>query len=375
MRRFALLALLAALLLPLGGCTLTVYNSYRDIESLEVVQAIGLDSSAGGVTLSAATGPDASGREPLRLTQYGESLDAAMRSMEQLAGGGTLFFSGTGAIVLGASAAAESARWLDALARSKELRLDTEMYVLRSGPAEDFVAGEDSPEDVFADLDALAKRCGEDGPAPVPTCADVSRSLIENGAALSQAIEKAEGPEGKYTAVPAGYCVLTPDGVAGWLDADAALGAGLLMGGPGTSVVELPGGVTAELAGAKVSVEAVWDGGSLTALEVSADIRGSVIEAQAGSDLDSEAAWETLESELAEKLLGCLRDALDASQALEADFLGLGRMVESAHPVKFAALGGGWESIFPGLEIRVSGGAEIVNMREYSRSPYEEAGR
>ena len=83
--RKAIIALALALMLPLSGCTLSVYNSYRDIESLKVVQAIGLDlSEDGSVVLSAATGPDASGREPLRITQEGPSLDAAMRSAEDV---------------------------------------------------------------------------------------------------------------------------------------------------------------------------------------------------------------------------------------------------------------------------------------------------
>ena len=39
MRRAAI-ALAASALLALSGCTLSIYNSYRDIESLEVVQAL-----------------------------------------------------------------------------------------------------------------------------------------------------------------------------------------------------------------------------------------------------------------------------------------------------------------------------------------------
>ena len=120
MRRAAI-ALLAAAMLTLSGCTLSIYNSYRDIESLEVVQALGLDSAEnGGVLLSVATGSDASGKEPVRLKQEAESMDGAMRGLEELAGRGTLFFSGTQAIVLGKEAANEAARWLDAVARSKE---------------------------------------------------------------------------------------------------------------------------------------------------------------------------------------------------------------------------------------------------------------
>ena len=269
MRRAAI-ALAASALLALSGCTLSIYNSYRDIESLEVVQALGLDTAGdGGVLLSVATGADASGREPVRLTQEAESLDGAMRGMEQLTGRGRLFFSGTGAIVLGAPAAAESARWLDAIARSKELRLDTELYVLRSGEAAGLLTSDDAPEDVFASLNALGERVRSDGPAPVPTCSDVSRSLISSGAALAAAIDVAEGADGRLTPVPAGFAILTAGGLAGWLDEDAAIGAGFFMGGPGISVVELESGVTAELAGAELDVSPVWNGGALSGLDVS----------------------------------------------------------------------------------------------------------
>ena len=63
-------AVMAMGMLFLSGCTLSVYNSYRDIENLDVVQVIGLDAvDGGGVRFSVATGPDSSGREPVRLTQ------------------------------------------------------------------------------------------------------------------------------------------------------------------------------------------------------------------------------------------------------------------------------------------------------------------
>ena len=247
-------ALSAAALLALGGCAQSIYVNYRDIESLRVVQALGLDAAAdGGVVLSAASGPDASGREPLRLTREGESLDAAMRELEALTGGGQLFFAGTGAIVLGEAAADEAARWLDAVTRSKELRLDTELYVLRGGEAAELLCGEDAPEDVFAALDALAQRLRRNGPSPAPGCADAARALTGSGAALAAAIELEKGAEGKLTPVPAGFAVLTDSGLAAWLEDEAALGAGIFAGGPGAALLEL-GGVTVELAGAKASL-------------------------------------------------------------------------------------------------------------------------
>ncbi len=367
-----ILAVTALSMLCLSGCTLTVYNSYRDIENMEVVQVVGLDASGEeGVTLSVATGADASGREPVRLTQEASSLDGAMRAMEQLSGPGYLFYSGTGAIVMGEGAAEEAERWLDAVARSKELRLDVELYVFRHGRAEALIAGEDALEDVYAGLAGLAKLVREDGPSPVPTCADVSRKLLSSGAALATAIETKEGVDGKLTPVPSGYAILTSGGLAGWLSGGEAIGAGLFMGGPGISVVELAGGITAELAGADVGVDALWgDDGEVESISVRVDVKGSVIEAPAGSNLGSEESWEQLERELAEAVRGWVSGMLEKSRTLKADFLDFGHLIESMHPLKFADMPRPWGEVYPDIDISVEVEAEILNMREYSVSPF-----
>ena len=371
MRRAAI-ALLAAAMLTLSGCTLSIYNSYRDIESLEVVQALGLDSAEnGGVLLSVATGSDASGKEPVRLKQEAESIDGAMRGLEELAGRGTLFFSGTQAIVLGKEAANEAARWLDAVARSKELRLDTELFVLKNGEASELLTGENAPDDVSASLNALADRVRSDGPSPVPTCADISRSLIESGAALAMAIDTAEDTEGKAVPISDGFAILTPDGLAGWLEGDEALGAGLFLGELGISIVELSSGITAELAGADVSINPVWgNNGEITGIDVAVEARGSIIEAPPGSDLGNAGSWDGLEAELADLVCGWAEAALNRSVGLNADFLGFGRHIESTQPVKFENMPVSWQETFPDLEVSISGSARILNIREYSDSPY-----
>ena len=88
MRRAATALAAPALLAP-SGCTLSIYNSYRDIESLEVVQALGLDTpGVGGVLLSVATGADASGREPVGHTQAAGSRGGARGGRGQGNGGG-----------------------------------------------------------------------------------------------------------------------------------------------------------------------------------------------------------------------------------------------------------------------------------------------
>ncbi len=367
MRR--IIALLLALALPaLGGCARSIYANYRDIESLEVVQALGIDSGPGGVTVSVATGADASGREPLRLSAEGASLDEAMRALSESAGAASLFFSGTGAVVLGEGAAAETARWLDAMARSRELRLDTELYVLRGARAAELVAGKSAPEDVFAALDALAERMRRSGAGRVPTCADAARALTGSGAALAAAIEL-EGGE----PVPAGYAALVPGGPAIFLTGAAARGTGIFLGGPGAELTALPGGVVCELAGVETELNPVWArDGSLARLEVSAAARAMVTEAPVGLDLGSAETAAALEGELAEAVRGWLEAALAACAGSGADFLGLGRVVETRDPARFAALGS-WDEALSGLRFDVSCAAEIVNIREYALSPFGEA--
>ena len=362
-RLAALLLALAPLALP--GCTLSVYNNYRDVGSLLVVQALGIDSRPGGVTLSAATGADASGREPVRLKASAGTLEAALEAIEAKSGAGRAFFAGTGAIVLGPAAAGEAARWLDAVARSKDLRLDTELYVIKNTEAAALLTGEDAPEDVFAALDALDTRLRTGGPAPAPTCADAARSLLESGAALAAAIELLDGEP-----VGAGFAVLGPDSLAGWLTGGAALGAGLFLGGPGTGVIELDCGAAVELAGADIGLEPVWDGGAPASLRVNVSVRAGVIEAPAGLALDSAGGRGLVEGELAGAVEEWVGSALGESVALGADFLGLGRELQTRYPGRFdAAL---WPEALSRLDCEVEVTAKILNVREYPVSPFGE---
>ena len=290
-----------------------------------------------------------------------------MRELEALSGAGSLLFSGTGAIVLGESAAAQSGRWLDAVARSDQLRLDTELFVLRGDEAAGLIAGPDAPEDVFAALNALSRRMSEDGPASAATCTAVSRQLIEQGAALTAAVELEEGADGKLTPVPAGLAVLSSGGRTLYLTDGAAAGAGLFLDGPGTAVLELGGGVTAELAGADIELEPVWDGEGLARLCLSVSISASVIEAPPGTNLAAPGAWEALERELAETARAWTVSALEASRESGLDFLGLERELERRFPRRAASLGRDWPD---SMEFSVTAEGRLLNAREFAVSPY-----
>ena len=365
--------LAALLMLPLAGCTQSIYNSRRDIETLNVVQVLGIDvSDNGGVTVSAATGSDASGRDPLRLKCEGESLEVAMRDLENLAGPGSLFFSGTGAIVLGEDAAKSAPQWLDAIARSKDLRIDTELFVARGGTAAECITGEDAPRDAYAALSALSERANRYGPGSAESCAEISRALVESGAAASLAFELADGADDERICVPAGYFVLTDADKVLSLEGKAAMGAGLMLYGASMSLIDLGGGVIAELDGVGVELQPSWSDG-LAELNIALDVRGSIIEAPAGSSFGSEGAWDAYAQALANEVGAWVRAAVGSSQASRLDFLGLGRKLEVRWPQKYAAVRGGLDYTFSDIDISVSSAGTLLNVREFVASPYEEA--
>lgn len=110
MRRISAVLLLCATFLPLSGCTLSVYNNYRELERLQVIETVGLDAGEdGGVVLSVSSGRDASGREPLRASAEAPSVTEAMQRLQDLSRSDELFFSGTGCILIGEAAAAQTA--------------------------------------------------------------------------------------------------------------------------------------------------------------------------------------------------------------------------------------------------------------------------
>ena len=314
-------------------------HNYRDTESLEVVQALGIDLDGGSVTLSAATGADASGREPLRIKASGESMEARhARPGGRGRGGGASFSPARGPWCWGEAAAAETARWLDGVARSRELRLDTELYVLRGAEAAELVAGSNGPEDVFAALDALAGRMERSGTGRTPTCADVSRSLAESGAAAASAVRLEDGKipaRGLRRADKLRPRALPPRMRRRW-------GRRSSSAGTGEAEVRLAGGVVCVLSGAELALEPVWAGdGSLARLEVSVSARGSVVEAPPDAALSSATDWSRLGRELGEAAAGWAEAALGECVSSGADFLGLGRTLAARCPGKGRRPAGG----------------------------------
>lgn len=375
MRRALAASLLCAAFLPLSGCTLSVYNNYRELERLQVIETVGLDAGEdGGVVLSVSAGRDASGREPLRASAEAPSVTEAMQLLQDLSRSDELFFSGTGCILIGEAAASETARWLELVARSDSLRLDTPLFIVRGGEAAELVTqagGEDG--DITQIMQALISFAEKSGPARIYTCADAARALLESGAALAGAVRPAQDASegGGLTAELDGCAVLGPGGrLIGCIEGEDALGIGLFAGDPGRAALTLDCGATAELAGGRVELEPDWGAdGALRGLTARVSVEAIVMEARPGTDLASARARSAAEDELAARAGGWIYTILSKSRDLGADFLGLGRRLEREQAARWRAMPERWEQLLPELELEVRTEARFLNLREFAEAP------
>ena len=375
MRRSIAVVLLLCAFLPLSGCTLSVYNNYRELERLQVIETVGFDAAQdGGVVLSISAGRDASGREPVRASAEAQSVTEAMQQLQGLSRSDELFFSGTGCILLGEEAAAETARWLELVARSDSLRLDTSLFIVRSGEAAELVTEAGGEEgDITQIMQALISFAEKSGPARIYTCAEAARSLVENGAALVGAVREGEdaSKEGGLTAELDGYAILGGGGrLMSYVDGEDALGIGLYCGEPGRAALTLDCGATAELAGGKVGLRPILDpDGRLAGLVAEVSVEALVMETTTQLDLSSDSAREELESELAQRAGTWVYNILNKSISLGLDFLGIGQRLEREQTELWRSLPEPWKELLPELELEVRTSAEILNIREFAGPP------
>lgn len=208
----------------------------REMEELALIAALAVDQAGHGVTVTAVTGVRASqGEEPEVLTGAGESLAAACRAVE-LSRATRPYLGQAERLLLGeAQAETGLGETLEFVLADGELRLDTLLYIVRG--------------EAGAGLAATAPETAQETPGEDRrgrTVGETLSRLMEGEYALIPAL----APGGKGRLAPAGWAVAGPEGLAGFLEGDAALGADLLAGLGDGEVISLPSGAL-ELTGAR----------------------------------------------------------------------------------------------------------------------------
>ena len=370
------LPLLLAVLLLLGGCAGRVpFGSCREIDQLVLVQALGVDFDGSLFTVTASTAAE---EGQVLLKTPAVTLSRAMKEMQDYTEKKYLFYGHTRHLLLGPSVLRDGfARCLEFVERDGELRMDTKLYAIRDGSAEDAAAVPGSGEESVGDLlDSLEKDVALLSESHVFTCAETAEALAERGSVLVSSLRLA-APEyildGGRTLLSAGYAIIADGTLAGWLDTDLARGANLLMGLSDGDQIEAPDGqggwFSAALTGSRASYVPEFSEGELTGLRILVELRCTLSELQQPLDLREEDVVRSLEAGIAGVEAWRVSEVLRISQELGADFCGLEKKVRRASPLRFDGMKTPWQERFPTLPIAAEISVKLARTYEGSIEP------
>ena len=362
MRAVRVFALAAALCL-LGGCGRRwIYSDYREIDQLELIQALGLDAEGGMVTATASTAGQ--GEEPVVLRSTAVSVSRALRKMQDYTSRKYIFFGHTGHLLLGEAAAEEGMQpWLEHMERDVEMRLNTFLYIVRDGSAEKCItaAGREG-EGIVPLLTSLEKDVQLMNESHVFTCGEAAEALAEWGSTLAAAISLTEqedilAGESSTTVCTRGYAILKEGRLAGYLEPELARGANLLMGLGGEDILEVPDGIggwaALRLTGSRVRYVPEFSRGELTSLGIRVELECSLVELPGPADTWEEGTLDLLEQGAAELELERIRRVLERSRTLGADFCGIGGRVRQVRPLAWDRMTRPWQEAYNDLPLEV----------------------
>ena len=359
MRRALALGLAALSLLLLTGRR-GVRSNFREVEQLLVVQTLGLDGQKGGVSLSLAAKGD-SEQGVRRMKAPGSSVTAALDRVRSAVYEEELFCAHAERLLVGEKTAEAGLEgFLTWLERSPEMRLDLPVYVVRGDTAERaLLEVGDEKHGICDAMDSADRAARIRGDCGLTSAADILRDGARFGSALVCALDlrpaavQGGGEGGSLTAVPAGFAVLREGRLVRFLNTEQAIAAGILKNQIGLSEITVSDRrgkpAVLELKEGRSRIRPVWEGGTLSGLQVEVELRASVAET-AGDTADTDELAARLEEKLASAVSACLQ----ASSSLRADFLGLAAVVEHDDPARFRALTEPFPDLLPQLQLEVT---------------------
>lgn len=320
MRRWTVL-LLGILLFPLGGCEAPGFLPYaRELEDMALMRTLGVDAAGeNGVVVTVSTGEQAGGEEPVVLSGTAGTISGACLDM-QSQGSSYIYYGHVGQLLLGEQLAARGVgNALEYVLRDIEMRLDTEVYLIRGAEAGPLIqAAAEAGGSATDRLEAMEEDAGLLSYSMPRTVGDVLIALERSGAAFVPALES--GEEGELEA--AGYGIIKDGVLVGWAEGEAAWGVNLLSDRVDADVLELEGAAL-RVVGARTTIRPVFEGERLTRLTITCSVDANLAEAPSGIRLQNRDMIEELERALEERERIRIQTALELSAALDADFMEL----------------------------------------------------
>lgn len=391
-----LLVLLLLLPLLLGACG-PLDAQRREIKQLRVMEVLGVDAAPGGLRLSLSGPPLGQERQAFVASCTGASLTDALERLGQRQAAEQLFCGHMQQLLLGEEAARQGLEGLlTAVCRSSDLRPDLPLYLILGGTAEEAMAAPSQGDKGAADV--LRNLAVPEDRSRLSSARGILLDLEDRGCALIRALRlqestdsspgadtaggsgpsteagDAEAPEGGSSTgadaggadasppvalIPDGFGILVGDRLVSQIPPEETAAAELLLGElqPSLLVLRSSDGATAtlELEEGSVSLEPGWDGdGALVSLALHIRVRAVLLELDSFRPLSDDRLLGQLEAELGRQL-GSL---LQRSRELQADFLGLGRLL----PLRARERDLG--PLLPGLELQVSVQGELSHSQD-----------
>ena len=249
--------LLLPVLILLAAGAFGLLPKGREMEELKLVTVLAFD----GNRVTALTGVRVTESEEARaLTGEGESLAQACSQL-RASSARRAYLGQTQQLLLGEGQ--DTAKALDFVLLDRELRLDTLLYIVKGNAGEALEGAVEQTAEETGGEDPRGRTVGE-------TLTRLTQGYCAPVPALQQS---AEGG-----LAPAGWAVLGPSGVLGFLEDKAAQGADLLHGLGAGKVAVLPGG-SVELTGVRVGSLRGEVTCALTGRAVQGDPRSKELEA------------------------------------------------------------------------------------------------
>ena len=407
MKRGLSLLIIICMLLSLSGCS-GIYSNFRELERLLVIQTMGIDYAEEGVGISLASGAKSDGSSPVRLFSTGVSVTSAVAHILSYSQEQELFLSHTSHVVLGEEAAKNGINgYLSYICRSPNLRTDIPLYIVKGGTAQEAVMQVgDGSKGISEVLEAVRANVDERGDSKAFSASDLLRDLERNGSGLVCAIEcspsiqeggtkqeggsvsssgtdSAESPDSTggsgsgeekqekqaLTAAAVGYGVIRGDRLCAYIDKEQAIGVGLLLNIVGISNIVVKDRyttpVTLELDQGSSEIKPVWaEDGSLEMLDIQIKAAANIAEIGGGGHFSEPDYEDYLTAQLETAVSERVSSVIQLSKTLQADFLGLGNIVEMDDVEKYRALGGDFASLLPGLTVRISVSGQIKHTND-----------
>lgn len=349
------LAALFASMLVLSGCNgTTIYSNHTEAQELGLVRTLGIDKTENGVSVTATTGVGLNMTPPKLYRQEGATLSEALRNLSHSSMGRQMHFSHNESILVGEEAVCELLDCLDYVARVPDMRLVTDIYIVRGGTAEELITGAASEsDDVTEMLSTLEREIQSTGKGYVYDCRHLLTDLEYTRCCKMMAIEGAKSEElsessSELMIKPAGYAVTDGSKILGYVTGDAAVGASIMMESMRSHVMTLEtedGMGTVEINEYKISCLPEFKNNKLQKVTIEADVEAVLLQVGDGMNMLDDRARAKVEKAIAEKVLGCISSAVGVSKEMGADYMDIGWEIEMADPAAFRKWGKWYEEM------------------------------